>query len=293
MRRGIAVQHGRRLVDATPVSGGVRAVFDDGSTAQADLLVGADGIRSTVRTLIDPAAPRARFVPLLNLGGFAPTQATDAAPGEYEMIFGRRCFFGYIVTPSEGVWWFANPPRRDEPAQGELAGIGDSEWRALLDGALAGDAGPARALVRSTAHPLVGWATYDIPRVPRWHRDGMVIIGDAAHATSPSSGQGASLAVEDAVQLARCLRDLPDVDGALTAYEGLRRRRVERVVAHGARTSSSKVAGPITRVVLDAVMPLVLLKVAADGGASLAWLHGHHIDFDAPVVPEAAAAPRG
>ena len=63
------------------------------------------------------------------------------------------------------------------------------------------------------------------------------VIGDAAHAASPTSGQGASLAMEDGLELARCLRDIPDVSKALAAYERLRRERVEQVVAYGARMS--------------------------------------------------------
>ncbi|MGY1700705.1 FAD-dependent monooxygenase [Geodermatophilus sp. SYSU D00766] len=54
--------------------------------------------------------------------------------------------------------------------------------------------------------------------MPTWHRDGMVLVGDAVHAASPASGQGASMAFEDAVTLARCLRDLPRAEDACAAY---------------------------------------------------------------------------
>jgi 2-polyprenyl-6-methoxyphenol hydroxylase-like FAD-dependent oxidoreductase len=110
----------------------------------------------------------------------------------------------------------------------------------------------------------------------------MIIIGDAAHATAPSSGQGASMAIEDAVVLARCLRDLPDTGQAFAAYERLRRARVERIVAHGARTSNSKAAGPVGRVLRDLMMPLILKRVGR--GDSLAWMHDYHIDWNAKVA---------
>ena len=112
----------------------------------------------------------------------------------------------------------------------------------------------------------------------------MIVIGDAAHATSPSSGQGASLAIEDAVELGRCLRDLPDVPMAFTAYEALRRERVERVVAHGNRSSTAKAAGPVGRVLRDAFLPLVLRRMERDGGA-LSWVHGHHIAWNQRCAP--------
>ena len=81
----------------------------------------------------------------------------------------------------------------------------------------------------------------DIPTVPTWSKGRMVLIGDAANATSPSSGQGASLAIESAVELARCLRDLPH-EQAFAAYEQLRRARVEKIIAQAARTNSDKAA---------------------------------------------------
>lgn len=111
----------------------------------------------------------------------------------------------------------------------------------------------------------------------------MIVIGDAAHTAAPSSGQGAAMVFEDAVQLARCLRDRPDVPAAFAAYERLRRERVERVVAQGKRTSGTKVAGPVGRLVRDLALPVIARRVARDDGASLAWLYDHHIDWAAPV----------
>src|SRR3712207_9562181 len=90
------------------------------------------------------------------------------------------------------------------------------------------------------------------------------LIGDAAHATSPASGQGSSLALEDAVVLARCLRDLP-VPEAFAVFEGLRRERVERVVAQGFGVSSAKSPPPIGRLARALLLPLVLRRAAARG----------------------------
>jgi FAD-dependent urate hydroxylase len=284
-RRGIRFEHGCRLVDARPTGDGVRAVFADGRTADGDLLIGADGIRSRVRQLIDPAAPPARSVPVLNIGGYAPPQELDVPPGHYEMIFGRRAFFLYAVDPDGTVWWGANPPRRNEPPPGELAAMATEQWRSWLLELFAPDRTPACSIIASTPGPLSGWATYDLPSVRRWHRDRMIVIGDAAHATSPASGQGASMAIEDAVQLGRCLRDLPDPATAFAAYEGLRRERVERVVAQGARSSNSKAAGPVGRVFRDLLLPRMLRRAAGPAGrGSVAWLHQYHISWEAPVA---------
>ena len=283
VRRGARVEYGKRLVDAeiTP-DGVVAAQFEDGTEAEGDLLVGADGIHSRTRRIIDPAAPGAHYIPVLNIGGYASDVRVPAEPGTFRMIFGKRAFFGYAVHPSGEVWWFANPPRANEPTSAELAAISTEQWRKMLVGLFAEDDTPAVEIVSSTPGGLSGWATYDLPSVPTWRRGTMIVIGDAAHATAPSSGQGASMAIEDAVVLARCLRDLPDIGPAFAAYERLRRARVERIVAHGARTSNSKAAGPVARVLRDLMMPAILKRVA--NGGSLAWMHDYHIDWDAKVA---------
>jgi FAD-dependent urate hydroxylase len=282
VRRGARVEYGKRLVDAQTTPDGVVARFEDGTEAVGDLLIGADGIHSRTRRIIAPSAPGARYIPVLNIGGYARNVRVQAELGTFRMVFGKRAFFGYAVHPSGEVWWFANPPRANEPTGAELAAIGTEQWREMLMDLFAGDDSPAVEIIRSTPGKLAGWATYDLPSVPTWHRGSLVIIGDAAHATAPSSGQGASMAIEDAVVLSRCLRDLPDTRQAFAAYERLRRARVERIVAHGARTSNSKAAGPVAQVLRDLMMPLILKRVA--GGASLAWMHDYHIAWDDKVA---------
>jgi 2-polyprenyl-6-methoxyphenol hydroxylase-like FAD-dependent oxidoreductase len=85
------------------------------------------------------------------------------------------------------------------------------------------------------------------------------------------------------VVLAKSLRDLPDIPRAFAAYERLRRRRVERIVAQGARGSSAKTQGPIGRVVRDLMLPLVFRFLVTD--RSQAWIYDHHIDWDTAVAP--------
>jgi 2-polyprenyl-6-methoxyphenol hydroxylase-like FAD-dependent oxidoreductase len=282
VERGASIVYGRRLVDATSEGGRVVATFTDGSTAEGDLLIGCDGIRSRVRQVIDPAAPPARYVPVLNIGGVVPDMTVDAPVGEFQMVFGKRCFWAYVATPDGRVGWFANPPRADEPRPGELAAMTDADWRTWLLDLTADDRGPFADIIRAATGPLVGWATYDMPTVPTWHRDNMIVIGDAAHATSPAAGQGAAMALEDAVLIARFLRDTPDTPTAFRQFEQLRRARVEKIVKYGARSSGSKAAGPVGRVIRDALLPLGLRMAAKQ---NTAWIHAHHVDWNAPSLP--------
>jgi FAD-dependent urate hydroxylase len=282
LRRGVPVSYGMRLTDAGPLPrGGVRARFTDGTDVTGDLLIGADGLRSRTRSLIDPAAPGARYTGLLNVGGYARGLDLGQQPGVMDFCFGRRCFLGYVTSPDGDVWWFTNPPSRQEPTRTPDS---PETWRPRLRELFEGDDLPMAELLEASDELFAGWPTYDVPRVPVWHREGMVLVGDAVHAASPSSGQGAAMAFEDALTLARCLRDLPTVPGAFAAYERLRRHRVERIVARGKRTGDAKAPGPVGRWIRDrVVMPLVAAHMTRAGSDRDAWLTGHHIDWDAPV----------
>lgn len=278
IRRGISVEFGRRLVDATSeVGDGVTATFEDGTRATGDLLVGADGIHSVTRRLIDPAAPSGRYVGLTNFGGITHGGSLDVEREAWHMVFGRRAFFGYYAAPDGDVVWFVNWPRA-EISREERAATSDAAWKEQLVELFTDDAGPAIDLIRGGELELAGDNTYDIGHVPVWHRGPMVIIGDAAHAPSPTSGQGASMAAEDGVILAKALRDLPSIPEALTAYEQLRRRRVERIVAWGARGSSAKVPGAFGRIMRDLLLRIVFRFFMTE--RSMAWQFDHRVESD-------------
>jgi FAD-dependent urate hydroxylase len=276
--RGISIEHGKRLIAAEDTGDGVRAVFADGSEAAGDVLIGCDGVHSAVRPIIDPAAPAPAYAGLLNTGGYACGVRVDTEPGSYEMIFGKRAFFGYATAPDGQVWWFANLPRRDEPARGEAEAISGEQWRPRLLQLFADDAGPAIALIDATSQIMPMSPIHTIPHLPAWHRGRMIVIGDAAHAPSPTSGQGASLSIEDAVVLARCLRDQPSPQAAFAQFEAARRPRAERIIKWAARINNSKAAGPVGRRFRDAMLPLIL-TMTADSKA-LRQTYDYHIDWD-------------
>jgi 2-polyprenyl-6-methoxyphenol hydroxylase-like FAD-dependent oxidoreductase len=106
----------------------------------------------------------------------------------------------------------------------------------------------------------------------------MVLVGDAVHAPSSSSGQGASLAAESAIQLARCLRDIPDLTSAFAAYERLRRPRVEKVAADAARTNNNKTSGPVAKALMRLLMPIAM-KTLFTPKKMFGAFHGYRIDW--------------
>ena len=280
--QGVEIVRGRRLVDAIDTADGITAHFADGAIASADLLIGADGIRSTVRRMIDPAAPEATHVPLLNFVGTASRSVAERDDAMY-FVFGRRAFLGYWAQPDGTTAWYANVPDHERLTGAEAKRRPAETWLARLRDAYADDV-PARDLVEATSVSFAPLGSLEImPSVPRWHRGRMVLVGDAVHAPSPSSGQGASLAAESAIELARCLRDLPDVAAALDAYVSLRRRRVERVAARAARTNNAKALGPAAIAAMRLLMP-VATRTFLSPERTLGAEQRHRIDWERPVT---------
>jgi 2-polyprenyl-6-methoxyphenol hydroxylase-like FAD-dependent oxidoreductase len=283
--RGIRTVHAKRLVGAQGTGDGVTAHFADGTQASADILIGADGIRSTVRTVMDPTAPQPHYAGLL--GFAAPMNDTGLASthGKMHISYGKRASFGYLVYDDSSGGWFVNLPRREPMTVAQAREVSAEEWLHVLREAFTDDRTPASDMLRRTDPDdlLITGPLETMPTMPAWSRGRIVLIGDAVHAASPSSGQGASLAIESAVQLARCLRDLSHEE-AFAAYERLRRARVERVIAAAARTNSNK-ASPFARGLRDLLMP-VAMKVAMKlvKPEKMAWQFDYRIDWDAPIT---------
>lgn len=279
LARGIEFRYGKRLTAYDVAGAGVVAGFSDGSEAAGDLLIGADGIHSRTRTLLDPAAPAPSYVGQLSIGGFSRLDDLAPTPGVQHFVFGRRAFFGYLVRESGEIYWFANVAHPDA----DLAKVPAEEWQRRLLAAFAGDLPLISRIIEHSTGAIGAHPVFDIPTNPVWSRGPVVLIGDAAHATSPSAGQGASMACEDAVVLAKCLRDLPNAEQAFAAYERLRRERVEKVVAYARKRGSSKTAGPVGRVFRDLMMPVVLRYFASD--KAHAPMYRYHIEWDEKVAP--------
>jgi 2-polyprenyl-6-methoxyphenol hydroxylase-like FAD-dependent oxidoreductase len=247
----------------------VVAVFEDGSEAVGDVLIGADGIYSRVRSLIDAAAPTPRYTGLNVLYGYTDDPSLPASTDSYRMIQGKRAFFGYTTSPRGETFWFARLPG-PELTREEIAGTTLDGWRRRAAEFFTADNTPSKRIIEATWDEIIGGNAYDVPSTPSWHRGPMVLVGDAAHAASPAAGQGASMALEDAVVLARCLRDLPR-DEAFETYVRIRRERVERLVATSADDGATQQSE-------------VLSEQLDDRQQSRAWLYGYHIDWAEPVA---------
>ncbi|GAA4570182.1 FAD-dependent monooxygenase [Planotetraspora kaengkrachanensis] len=286
---GVQIEHGKRLVafdDDDPA--GVTARFADGSVATADVLIGADGVHSTVRRLIDPAAPNAGYTGMLGLESIIDW-AVPTETGTMRFTFGKRAYYLYSRRPDGRTQFGVNLPQERPMSLTEARAVPAEEWlRRLRD--VYGDDDPGGDLVRhiDPAKLIVTGSTHIMPAVPHWHRGRAGLVGDAVHAPSNSSGQGASLAIESAIELARCLRDLPDARSAFTAYERLRRSRVEGIARKAAKVNHVKAPGPFARAVTPTLMRL-LLRTALRPEKTLGPIQRYRIDWAAKVTADASS----
>lgn len=270
---GAEFRHDTRVIGARTVGDHVVARLDDGGEIAADALVGADGVRSAVRTWIDPDAPAPQGGRTRTIYGFTPDPPCEPPPPEVLRIhLGPRAFFASRRDAhSGGCSWFTNIP---------IPGDDTRDPRELLDELFGGDDPAAASTVRH-ADRVLGFDDLALPHLPRWHTDRMIVLGDALHVAPPASEQGAAMAIEDGVVLARCLRDLPGPAAAFAAFERLRRERVEAVVALGlGGTATAHRRGP-TRLLRRARERLAALtdwqRRPPTGGP--AWAYDHHIDW--------------
>ncbi|MEJ8646705.1 FAD-dependent oxidoreductase [Streptomyces sp. MS1.AVA.3] len=244
IRRGIGLSHGARLVSVENGPDKVTAHFADGSAATGDLLIGADGLNSTIRRSIAPGAEPVYAGQSVFYGYTRGTPVAEET-GHITMVRGSTAAFGCAVSPDGEAYWFARVAGQAIPAD-ELAHPAPSRWREQLVELLRHDATPAAGIVAASTDDIMATNATEIPLGTPWRSERTLILGDAAHAASPATGQGASMALEDAVILAKSLRDTPDLDSALSLYEACRRPRVEHNITASGEISRGTRTPPRT-----------------------------------------------
>ncbi|WP_333741745.1 FAD-dependent oxidoreductase, partial [Streptomyces sp. IBSBF 2806] len=255
VRRGVEIVHGARLAsveqapdggaDGPGAPGAVTAHFADGGTATGDLLLGADGLNSTVRRLTAPAAQPSYAGQRVFYGYTADAPVSDVDETAcITMIRGSTAAFGHMTSPEGETYWFARVSADEPLTADEIAHAAPGHWRDLLVPLLRADPTAAAGIVAATKAPVLVTNATEMPNGAPWRSGRTLLIGDAAHAASPATGQGASMALEDAVILAKCLRDAPDLGSALALHEALRRPRVEHNTTVGGNISRGVHACP-------------------------------------------------
>jgi 2-polyprenyl-6-methoxyphenol hydroxylase-like FAD-dependent oxidoreductase len=237
---GARIVTGERVVAADDTGDRIRVHLASGNTTDSDLLVGADGIWSTVRTILDANAPHPDYAGLYSVSG---TATLDTAPGIFNMTIGRGGAFIHLDAGDGTVWWSAQvaDPTRPDPGTVDLALLRDKYRHEdqVLD------------VLRHTTAMQRPTLDHVLAPVPAWRGDRIVLVGDAAHPVG--AGQGASMAIEDVVVLAQRLAAHP-VPAALAAYETARRPRITKMLKAGHDNRAMKTRGPLRRRLGDSMM---------------------------------------
>jgi 2-polyprenyl-6-methoxyphenol hydroxylase-like FAD-dependent oxidoreductase len=215
----------------------VHVTFDDGTRDSYDLVVGADGVYSSVRKAVFADAPVPKFI------GQSVWRAVLPRPegiNTVAMWMGPRLKAGMNVVNDDQVYLFLTEDRATNefvPAETQLEAL--------------------RALLRRFASPILQQAATDLHEgsqinyrpleqllLPRpWYRGRVVLIGDAVHATTPHLAAGACIGIEDGVVLAQAIAEASTIPEALNAYEARRWERCRMVVENSGKLAEIEVSG--------------------------------------------------
>ena len=233
------IRLGQAVDRVTQRDGIVSVECSDGTSGDYDLVVAADGINSTVRRLTSQPAPVPRPV------GQVGWRFVAARPPEvttWSVMLGRRTAFLTLPISDDRVCCYCDVVSARDPDSAERA---PAERLTQLYSEFAN---PATALLDNLDDAAdIHVSVIEEVALDCWVRDHIVLIGDAAHATSPNMAQGAAMALEDTLVLARCLRDNRAIPDALAAFEARRRPRTDWVRAQTHRRDHTRYLAPTVR----------------------------------------------
>jgi 6-hydroxynicotinate 3-monooxygenase len=216
------IEFNKRLVGLS----GTKLAFADGTSAEADAVVGADGVHSRVRDCLFGAMPpsyhglvayRAIFPTSLVAGLDLDDNTKWWAPDRYFLIYfmSEKRDEVYVVTGSPEPWPgsdFTPRPAKLEEVHSAFAGFHPIVQRVI-----------------NAATSVSKWPMLELEPFRPWSKGRVVLMGDAAHATTPHMGQGAGMALEDTVILARCMESTPELEKAFQLFEATRFDRTARI----------------------------------------------------------------
>lgn len=216
----------------------VSVIFSDSSAGEYDLVVGADGIFSAVRRLaLSATSPT-------DLGAMNWRSIAPICPGgltTLQFLLGDGCFFGLCPVGEGRTYGFGYimQPRSRDPLEGRLE---------RLRNHFASFGGPVRNYLSSLERDeQVHCSAIEWVDVDEWHTGRVVLVGDAAHASSPLMGQGGCMAMEDACVLGETLRSAATLDGALSDYVSRRKPRTRWIQSQSIAAAESLRMSPSIR----------------------------------------------
>jgi 2-polyprenyl-6-methoxyphenol hydroxylase-like FAD-dependent oxidoreductase len=233
---GTAVRLGVTFTGIARSDAGLDVSLTDGSRERYDLVVGADGLSSKVRSAIFPDAPTPKYTGQGCWRAVVPRlpEITGAS-----MFLGRLTKAGVNLVSKNEMYLFC----LDHRAVNER--IPEEQFSQILSGMLAEFSGPVGQLRDALdANSRIIYRPLEAVLVPPpWHHERVVLVGDAAHATTPHLASGAAIAIEDAIVLAEELERAPTLEAALRAYVVRRFTRCKIVVESSLKLGEIEING--------------------------------------------------
>jgi 6-hydroxynicotinate 3-monooxygenase len=222
------VAFGKKLSRIDNSGSAVRLFFEDGGQAEADIVIGADGLNSTVRDhLLGPEKPRytgqiahRAIFPATRLNGLPIRACTKWwGPGNHILVY-------YMTQAREEVYIVTSAPQPEWTSNAAFVPCDRDELIATFDKYHA----ELRQVVKA-ATEITKWPIFDREPVERWSGCRIVLLGDACHPMRPYMAAGAAMAIEDAGILARCMAEVgsDDAGESFAWYEANRKPRVRKV----------------------------------------------------------------
>jgi 2-polyprenyl-6-methoxyphenol hydroxylase-like FAD-dependent oxidoreductase len=240
-----AERAGARIVTGQRLAG-----REDPLTAGADLIVGADGIWSATRRELDPAAPQPGYARMYYVSGISDGTSvrTEISRQGFNWIFAKHGVFIYLPAPDGSIWWTAQVASATPPADPAAVSLAD-----LAE--LFSTEPQAAAVLQAATGVRAANIGQVLAPVSRRYDGHTVLIGDAAHPVG--AGQGTSMAIEDAVVLARELADADSIPAALAAFDRQRHPRSGQLAKTETANRDAKTAGPVATRMREMIMPHV------------------------------------
>lgn len=267
---GIKIEYNKKFVRYNESEDQVTAYFADGTSVTGDMIIGCDGMFSEVRNQLFPEKSVIRYTKLISTGGYAKIAELSEPLDSIRMTFGERGFFAYSVSDNGEVWWFNNYFRDQEPKPQETEKILKDEIKDHLADIHRND-DPLFSRIIRNSYEIIAYPVYDLPRLSKWYKGKVCLIGDAAHGISPHIGQGASLALEDTVVIAEQLQLNKECEAAFQVFQSERQPRVEKIIKNARKVGNTKTkTNPITAWFRDLFIGFFISKQIKQ----LDWIYG-------------------
>ncbi len=195
----------------------IEVMFQD-ETIETDILLGADGLHSKVRTTLFPEA-ETRSSQQMCWRGIVQFPLPSELKNKGKESWGKNLRFGFSeIDRNDMVYWFAvRKGEQNDKSGAELANL-FSDFNPIVS-----------EIIKATKNIHFG-ALDDLKRLKKWHMGNVGLIGDAAHATTPNMGQGAGQGIEDALYLAHYYALTRNMEETYSAFENKRRKKVDYIV---------------------------------------------------------------